>query len=81
MDFLEEVRRSVEETRFQLRSWKRPTNKPDAAAPAKGSKQLSVTISLGVADTEGNDPYQIVLKRADQALYRAKKNGRNRIAS
>lgn len=81
LEHLEAVRRSVEETRFQLRSWKRPLSKPDESKPVKPSKQLSVTISLGVADTDGNDPYQIVLKRADQALYRAKKNGRNRVES
>lgn len=81
LEHLEAVRRSVADTRFQLRSWKRPLAKPDTGPASKPSKQLSVTISLGVADTEGNDPYQIVLKRADQALYRAKKNGRNRVES
>lgn len=79
MTHLEATRRAVAETRFQLRSWKRPSTKPEQETPVSGAKLLSVTVSLGVADTEGNDPYEIVLKRADQALYRAKKNGRNRI--
>ena len=46
---------------------------------AKG-KQLSVTVSIGMAHTEGKDAYDVVLKRADQALYRAKKKGRNQVS-
>jgi len=42
---------------------------------------VSVTLSAGIATWKGNDPSKIrdLLKRADQALYRSKQNGRNRI--
>jgi diguanylate cyclase (GGDEF)-like protein len=43
-------------------------------------EELGVTVSLGVACTaeEGLDP-EVLLGAADQALYRAKANGRNRV--
>ena len=37
-----------------------------------------VTISVGVAEYDGKD-YQATINMADQALYRAKMNGRNRV--
>lgn len=41
---------------------------------------LEVTISIGVASTEGaDDTPETLLKRADQALYEAKRGGRNRV--
>jgi two-component system cell cycle response regulator len=45
------------------------------------AKQLAVTISIGVATSEGNDTPEALLKRADQALYRAKRDGRNRVVA
>lgn len=38
---------------------------------------LKVTISIGVAVTNGDDSFEEVCKRADQALYAAKNQGRN----
>ncbi|MEA1913891.1 MAG: GGDEF domain-containing protein, partial [Campylobacterota bacterium] len=40
---------------------------------------LRVTCSFGVAQVEQNDTEQTALKRADEALYVAKQNGRNRV--
>jgi GGDEF domain-containing protein len=96
--YLEAVRESVERARFALRSWRRPRRKPDDPATKKEkkernaaseaptgeakSKTLSVTVSLGMADSSGDDDAaQVVLKRADQALYRAKKKGRNQLST
>ena len=43
---------------------------------------MTVTVSIGVAGYEGmGDRASDILKRADQALYRAKHEGRNRIVS
>jgi hypothetical protein len=82
---LKEARRSVEEAVFTLRSWRRSRKKPVdpgawRGARKQGPKRLSVTVSIGVADSTGRDPSpEAVLKKADQALYRAKKAGRNRV--
>ena len=42
--------------------------------------ELSITISIGIAGSEGaEDSADALLHRADQALYRAKREGRNRV--
>jgi two-component system, cell cycle response regulator len=49
-------------------------------AIAEGSRQIPVTISIGIAGLRGKgDSAASLLKRADQALYRAKRDGRNRV--
>jgi two-component system cell cycle response regulator len=46
----------------------------------KGARHLEVTISIGIAALSGvGDDAATILKRADQALYRAKRDGRNRV--
>jgi len=45
-----------------------------------GGQALSVTVSVGVALNESaHDTPEMILKRADVALYRAKREGRNRV--
>jgi len=85
---LEEIRGSVESYRMAVRGEDRPREKeegekrrgieePDSLAP---EKILSVTISIGAAEPrEAMTPAQ-VLKAADEALYRAKRGGRNRLS-
>ena len=44
--------------------------------------RVPVTISIGVAVAEGpGDTPAAILRRADEALYSAKNNGRNRVAA
>jgi two-component system, cell cycle response regulator len=44
--------------------------------------EVHVTISIGVTTSEGKgDTPEALLRRADQALYRAKRDGRNRVVS
>ncbi|MEO2069111.1 MAG: diguanylate cyclase [Desulfurobacteriaceae bacterium] len=42
-------------------------------------KKLSITVSLGVAERENGEPLCDVIKKADEALYKAKELGRNRV--
>jgi PAS domain S-box/diguanylate cyclase (GGDEF) domain len=44
-----------------------------------GAEPYPVTASLGVAQFELRDSFTDLLERADQCMYRAKQNGRNRI--
>lgn len=49
---------------------------------AGGLRQLSVTISVGVATLDSNaDTPEVLIGRADQALYQAKRAGRNRVVA
>ena len=43
------------------------------------SKLPRFTVSIGVAHSKGNEDLDIVIKKADEALYFAKKSGRNRV--
>ncbi|MGD2046173.1 MAG: GGDEF domain-containing protein [Gemmatimonadota bacterium] len=80
----EAVRASVEKATFSLRAWNRPRKKPKGGKQGKKkrrARKLSVRISIGLADSTGKsaEPTE-VLKKADKALYRAKGEGRNRVA-
>jgi two-component system cell cycle response regulator len=63
----ERLRKSIETTPIEI-----------SRAPGK----LTITISIGIAASEDeNDSAEDLLHRADQALYRAKKTGRNRVVA
>ena len=89
MPYLEAIRASVEAYRMAVRGEDRPKKKEEGEkrrAPGEEDsvlpdQMLSVTISIGGAEPrgEGVTPAQ-VLKAADEALYRAKKGGRNRVS-
>ncbi|MBI5484622.1 MAG: GGDEF domain-containing protein, partial [Deltaproteobacteria bacterium] len=40
-------------------------------------KRIDVTLSIGIAESVADDTAESILKRADQALYRVKSEGRN----
>ncbi|MGB3272293.1 MAG: PleD family two-component system response regulator [Xanthobacteraceae bacterium] len=47
----------------------------------RGARAIDVTLSIGIAALKGREPPAAALKRADQALYRAKLDGRNRVVA
>ncbi|MDD9911383.1 MAG: PleD family two-component system response regulator [Ahrensia sp.] len=48
----------------------------------KDGAEISITVSAGIASIEGRfDTLSSMLKRADEALYNAKRNGRNKVVS
>ncbi len=81
MPYLERLRQAVENARFVPRGKDRPRKKPKTRPPRrKGQKYLKVTISIGAAEKDSrHETSEAVIKAADQALYRAKKAGRNRV--
>ena len=60
----ERIRRRIERDGFPIRD---------------GARTVPVTVSIGAACLVAGDTAQTLLKRADQALYRAKHDGRNRV--
>jgi diguanylate cyclase (GGDEF)-like protein len=71
----EVARERVEALRVEL-----PRKRSKAGSRADKPKAVSVTVSIGVARREpGRDLPDEALKRADQALYKAKAKGRNQV--
>ena len=80
---LEALRKAVEVSGFVLRGRGRPRKRPEKPRPSSTPRRrIPVTISIGVAEREEDQKLpEEVIRAADQALYRAKRGGRNRIAT
>ena len=81
---LDAVRDEVARAQFVLRRPGRPRRKPKKpkAPRAGGGQRLTVTVSIGAAQHTVRTPEpEQILGAADKALYRAKDEGRNRVAS
>ncbi|HWC74513.1 MAG TPA: GGDEF domain-containing protein [Gemmatimonadales bacterium] len=79
---LEELRQTVETSRFTMRRRFRPRNKGKVDKSRKTKQAITITVSIGVAERNHRhaNPDQVVLA-ADKALYRAKEAGRNRVST
>ena len=91
MDYLELLRLNIESATFRVRSGeerRKISRAPDRRAVggrrtalrvAPASLLLSVTVSIGLAESQPSVRIAEVIQQADKALYRAKQGGRNRI--
>lgn len=85
---LELLRQSIADYKIVIRQPQRsskklskPNKKQSMKSPTKTSnKTVGVTISIGVAEHQGKQKFEQCLKASDQALYRAKNNGRNNVS-
>jgi diguanylate cyclase (GGDEF)-like protein len=78
---LEELREKIAARSFILRGADRPEKKPRQASPPKSpGKRVHITVSMGVSESGGRlRAAEEVVRAADEALYRAKDQGRNRV--
>ncbi|SNR77611.1 GGDEF domain-containing protein [Desulfurobacterium atlanticum] len=60
----ERIRKHIEETEVEIGE----------------GKKIKVTVSIGVAERKEGETIEDAIKRADEAMYRAKKAGRNRVS-
>ncbi|GIU32064.1 GGDEF domain-containing protein [Shewanella schlegeliana] len=82
LSYLEEVRQTIEEYDIVLRNEQRKSQSKAKRGKAKTNHQqrtVSVTISIGVAEHQSGETFEQTMKRSDQALYKAKKKGRNQV--
>lgn len=80
---LEKLRKDIEDYRIAVRGGDRPRERETGSrlrAARPPEKTLSVTVSIGVAERDDTliRP-TLVIRAADEALYRAKRGGRNRV--
>jgi diguanylate cyclase (GGDEF)-like protein len=77
----EDARKKIESTRVRIRSAPSKTRQGQAVRKADAT-DVHVTVSIGIASRDArSEAVADVLKAADQALYRAKSKGRNRVVA
>ena len=77
---LERLRQAIADYSIVIRHPIRKSKKARKITKRKGTKSVNVTVSIGLASRESKSSFDKTVKRADQALYRAKKNGRDQVS-
>jgi len=77
---LEKLRQAIADYKIVIRHPIRKNKKARKGNSAEDFKTVNVTISIGVATRENKLSFEQTVKSADEALYRAKKNGRNNVS-
>ncbi|WP_286271990.1 GGDEF domain-containing protein [Thalassotalea hakodatensis] len=77
---LERIRQLIADYKIIIRHPVRKSKKARGSKPTEQTKTVSVTVSMGVSAREDKQSFEQVVKVADQALYRAKKKGRNNVS-
>jgi diguanylate cyclase (GGDEF)-like protein len=84
LPYIEALRASIERYRMAVRAPDRPKSAEDGAkrrGAGAPDKHLSVTVSIGAcASGRVRTPVQVI-RAADEALYRAKQSGRNKVST
>lgn len=82
---LEKLRQIIAEYEMRLRGEDRPSKEESGKrlrGASKGGKTVSVTVSIGAAQSNaGHRTPDDVLRAADKALYKAKNRGRNQVCT
>ena len=77
---LEKLRQSIADYKMIIRQPVRKTKESRGKRQQTEEKSVSVTISIGVAARVNGQKFDQALKSSDEALYRAKKSGRNNVS-
>lgn len=78
--YLDVLREKIANKKLTIRHHGRPRKKPQNRKRRGKAKDINISISVGLAEkTDKHRSPQDVIKAADNALYKAKEGGRNRV--